>query len=124
MGSLPGMEESRPRKSTVNDEFEKVWSLYPRKTGKSACLRVCLTRVAQGAKWEELILAAQNYAADCQDREERFIKHGATFYGPDHWWKDYLEIRQDSPQEHPLISAGRKMAKKYQPTPDRFGDHA
>jgi hypothetical protein len=117
------MDEPHPstKKSSIHDEFEKVWKEYPRKTGKEAARRCCFSRVAQGATWDQLKRAAQNYSRQCASSgtEERFIKHGSTFYGRDQWWKDYLQPLQasQSSDQHPLIAWGKKKAE------DRFGDH-
>jgi len=122
--SLPGMDAPRPAsaKTTIHDEFEKVHKEYPRKTGKEAMRRCCFTRVAQGATWNQLRLAAQNYARQCiaSGTEERFVKHGATFFGRDQWWKDYLQPLQyaETPEEHPFVAAAKKQKRE-----DRFGDH-
>ncbi len=121
--SLPGMEShdvSGAKKSNIFEDFEKVWKEYPRKVGKDACRRCCFTRVAQGARWEELRLAAINYSKKCEAEktEERFIKHGSTFFGRDEWWRDYLQPIQDGSKEHPFLTAAKKHRRE-----DRFGDH-
>lgn len=73
-------------------EFETWWTLYPRKKERKAALSKYQATRRRGATPEELLTAVTNYAAHVrrEDTEERYIKHGATFLGPNEPWRDYL----------------------------------
>lgn len=71
--------------------FAEFWEAYPRKVDKSQAAKTYHARVKDGATPEELLLAAQNYAAHClaSKTEVKFIKHPKTFLNPD--WRQWLE---------------------------------
>lgn len=73
-------------------EFEAFWREYPRKVEKSKAYRCWKAEIKGGAKSEDMILAARNYAQECRVKrtEERYVKHGSTFLGPDKPWREFL----------------------------------
>lgn len=78
-------------------EFEKFWSLYPRKVEKRAAFKAWQARLREGISSETLICAAGYYAEYCTANrlEERYIKHPATFLGPSRPFEDYLKPRAE-----------------------------
>lgn len=73
--------------------FETFWKCYPRKAEKQKAYKCYQTRLKEGYTEEQLQIACKNYAAKCEkDRtEEKYIKHGATFLGPDKPFEDYMK---------------------------------
>ncbi len=71
--------------------FAEFWAAYPRKIDKSQAAKTYQARIRDGATPEDLLLAAQNYAAHCltNKTEVKFIKHPKTFLNPD--WRQWLE---------------------------------
>jgi len=84
-----------------DDHFEKFWTLYPRQVEKRRAYRCYSIRIrdglAQGLTIEDLVRclfnAAKNYADECrrQGTQPRFIKHPATFLGPDKPYLDWID---------------------------------
>lgn len=72
-------------------EFEEIWSHYPRKKEKAAAYKAYKAR-RKSYSDQELYLAVERYAQECRilGTEEKFIKHGATFFGPSLPFTDYL----------------------------------
>lgn len=73
------------------DEFEKAWQAYPRKKEKASAYKAWKARLKDYSE-AQLIEAAVKYAEECKilGTEERFIKHGSTFWGPSLPFTDYL----------------------------------
>ena len=71
--------------------FEQTWQIYPRKKEKAAAYKAYKARLKDYTE-PELDLAARRYAEECRilGTEERYIKHGATFFGPSLPFVDYL----------------------------------
>lgn len=96
------------------EEFEHFWTAYPRKKDKKRAFRAWKARLKDrdAPATDQLILAAQNYAAECeaQGTAERFIKHGSTFLGPDKPYEEYLEARA-SPDNAPPEFTPEEMAE-------------
>jgi hypothetical protein len=79
---------------TYPDQFEKFWSIYPRKDAKSAAYGCWNARISEkSATSEDLIKAAKNYRDWCEQEgtQQHFIKLPATFLGTNERWKPYLQ---------------------------------
>lgn len=77
--------------SSVTDDFEYLWSIYPRKEGKKTALEAYKMAVKKGVSKETVetgILAYINKLnAECTERQ--YIKKGDTFFRGEHWDDDY-----------------------------------
>ena len=73
--------------------FEAFWKAYPRKKEKAKAYKCYQARIKDGFSEDELLTAAKNYAAECkkEKREEKYIKHAATFIGANTPFVDYLK---------------------------------
>lgn len=92
-GEGEGVEKERARAST-EDEFAVAWEPYPRKVARKAAFKAFTARRNDGVPAEELVAASTHYATVIQrDRtEERFVLHGATFFGPNERWRDFVSL--------------------------------
>lgn len=74
-----------------SDDFEKVWKAYPRKKEKASAYKSYKARLKDYTP-DQLLLATQRYAEECKilDTEDRYIKHGSTFFGSSLPFTDYL----------------------------------
>jgi hypothetical protein len=116
--SVPAEEETTKRDETYPADFEQFWQEYPRKRDKGKALRAWKARVRDKANPAEMITASSNYAAECavKGTEERYIKHAATFIGPD---KPYLEYVKGIP---PPETIPKPRAPVRQEPPSPFGE--
>lgn len=90
-------EETRARAATrasFEDEFDQVWAHYPRKLNRKGALKAYTARRRAGVPANDLVRAVIGYAAVCQRKgtEKEYILHGATFFGPNERWAEYLEL--------------------------------
>lgn len=97
------------------DDFEKVWKVYPRKKEKASAYKAYKARL-KDYKHDDLMLATQRYAEECKilDTEERYIKHGSTFFGPSLPFADYL----DKGYKKPVARSGTQKQNSEQRTYD------
>ena len=73
----------RPEIATA---FEEFWRAYPRKVAKGQARRVYERIIASKAvTTADLLNGALRYAAECTDREARYVKHGATWLHGECW---------------------------------------
>ncbi len=84
--------ESRKAISNYSTDFEKFWSIYPRKADKAQAYKKYKARLEDGFSHEQLLQAAKGYADQCmrERTEEKYIKHGKTFLGESTPFLDYL----------------------------------
>ena len=97
------------------DEFEEIWDTYPDNRGnKKKAWRKWKARRNDGIDNELLLEAAENYRIEIEHErtDKKYIKHGATFYGPDEHWRDYLDKNWNDPRPD------KRPPKKYAPSID------
>lgn len=73
--------------------FERIWEAYPRKKEKAAAYKAYKARLSDGFSEDELEKAVKYYAEECEKNktEQKYIKHGATFFGANTLFMDYLK---------------------------------
>lgn len=73
------------------EDFEAVWEIYPKKLDKKQAYNCYVARRRAGTSAEELYMATQNFAGEMkkQNRENRYIMSGKTFFGVNDRWLDY-----------------------------------
>jgi len=76
--------------SSWDADFDTFWEAYPRKVAKQAALKAYKARRRQGVGADELQNGLYRYVAyvNSNGTEEKYIKHAATFLGPNEHWKD------------------------------------
>lgn len=87
-------EKRREEKNSECEHFASAWSRYPSRPGQSraAALKAWTARVREGVDPAALLAGVEAYAAYVrrEGTQPKFVKHAATFFGPDrHWEADY-----------------------------------
>lgn len=100
-GPSPDVFGGRKRITTVDysAEFDRFWSIYPRKVEKQAAFRCWKTRLTEWIDNDSPVTAdmltrcAVHYAEECKQigTPLKFIKHGSTFLGPNRPFLDYID---------------------------------
>lgn len=90
----PPERSSFDRRSNTSEAYEagfaECWEHYPRKEARKAALKAYQARRRAGVSAQELLDATEAYAEAMVGTERQYRKIGATFYGPNEHWKDYL----------------------------------
>lgn len=93
-------EQSCAKPSGYSPDFEQSWMAYPSRTGhsKAEAFKAWKARIADGEDVQTMLDGVNRYAAYCETNhtEPRFVKHAATFFGPDrHYLNDWtVQARQ------------------------------
>lgn len=84
-------------KNTYSDDFEKFWSIYPRKVGKPKAFSCWKARIKAKVSKDDLMKAAQNYAKYCEvdGTISKYIKHPSTFLGPNMDYTDWVDYQPE-----------------------------
>ena len=88
--------ETKPQEKSeepkYSKDFEDFWTEYPRKIGKGEAYKKYKARRKDGFSEAELLVAAQNYAAQCkrQRTDQQYIKHAKTFLSENTPFVDYI----------------------------------
>jgi predicted phage replisome organizer len=83
---------SQPDKTASTPDFDSFWASYPRKVERKKALKAWRARIKGGAAAADMIAAARAYAEECsrKGKAPEYVKHPATFVGPNEPWIDYL----------------------------------
>lgn len=73
------------------EEFEKLWSIYPNKKGKEEARKKYVSYRKNGTTYDEVALGLKKYIEYCKaDKTEiKYIKHGSTWFNQKCWNDDY-----------------------------------
>ena len=82
----------------ITNEFEELWKLYPNKKGKAPALKKYIKARQCGVGFDVIKTGIENYAEAVKDKEERFIKHGSTWFNNE-CWNDEYNIKKKTKQE-------------------------
>ena len=103
------------KKHAYPDWFKAIWDVYPKRNGKrlgkNEALPRCKALLNNGVSEAELLLATQNYARFCEEKDQ-FPKDAKRFFQKDGYWRDFLNGSSDEGNviEH--------EGKKYERLPD------
>lgn len=91
----------------VEKEFEKIWSLYPRKIGKQkAFSHFKKARKVKKIPYETIENGLYRYISylEQQGTDEQYIMHGSTWFGQEKWQDEYIltgiKQKPKSPEEY------------------------
>ena len=92
-----------PPSDTVSQEFEELWSQYPRKEGKKAAFASYQRAKKKGATFDDVKAGILNYLDYIKAKkiETQFIKQGSTWFNGEHWNDeyDYSTLPENSPTQ-------------------------
>lgn len=87
--------ESDPKKMTdkaLEQEFDALWLLYPRKAGKADALRHYKAARRKGVTYEAVEDGIKRYANHVQGQDPQYIAMGSTWFNG-HRWDDVYQVR-------------------------------
>ena len=74
-----------PANKTLDEEFNELWLLYPRKVGKKDALRHYKTARKEGATFDTVSSGLFKYIEYCRGQPDKYIMHGSTWFCGHHW---------------------------------------
>ena len=79
------------KESQLENDFEELWKLYPRKAGKAKAFKAYKSAIKQGATNEQIKQGILKYIQWIKDHKTQaeYIKHGSTFFN-ERCWNDEL----------------------------------
>lgn len=92
-------------------EFAKLWAQYPRKEGKAQAEKSYIAARKSGTTFEEVEAGIKAYKRQIQDMgtEQRYIKHGSTWFNQKGWLDEYkTAVAEKAERNFDLDEAVRK----------------
>ena len=96
----------KPTKKELDDRFERLWALYPRKVGKQKARKYYERAVKNGTSDKEIRKGIESYNKEIQVQgtKTNFIQHGATWFGNAGWENEYnFELPKRNNNQRQLI---------------------
>ncbi len=92
--------DSRANDSDLEERFEKLWSLYPRKKGKANALKAYKKAVKSNVTDEQIEKGIKAYVQEIKNKriQEQYIKYGSTWFNEHSWDDDYSIQSEQKPQ--------------------------
>ena len=78
-------------------EFERVWSLYPRKEGRKKALEAYVRARKKGTGAEEIESGVRRYLDHirAERTEKKYVMQGSTYFSGQRWTDKYEEQREE-----------------------------
>lgn len=79
-------------------DFDKIYAIYPRKSGKMLGLKRCRKTIKTQKDYDDLMKAVVRYRNETMNTSKQFIKMFDTFIGPADCptWREYLDEDHES----------------------------
>ena len=100
-------QNNRPPKKQLEDEFEKLWSIYPKKQGKSKALEyyIAARTAKEPTTFEEVEKGINAYNFNIKENkiDPQFIKHGSTWFKQQCWKDDYTVYKKQEDKKEERV---------------------
>ena len=117
------LEEKRLEENTMvippyQVGFDELWDKYPRKVGKRPAYKAYVARRRADVSADDLLHAVEHYAMEVKGKEAEYVKHCATFLGPNEHWKEALSrwqppgLTSEEKRSKANAAIARAIAKK------------
>lgn len=113
-------EENNKYTPSLEQEFDLLWNMYPKKSGRKDALRHYKAAKKQGVTFAEVrdgIMAYKNYI-EKTGTEKQFIKMGSTFFCQRSWEDDY-EVPARKPKSSVPSQPEPPKYRDFKPEPKR-----
>jgi hypothetical protein len=94
--------EPLPKKEfNYSEEFENTWAYYPKRQGansKVTAYKHWRTRIAEGVKNEDLLIATKNYQvlmSNCGSTGTAYVMQAQRFYGANKEYEQFINIKPE-----------------------------
>ena len=100
----------------LENEFETLWSMYPKKQGKKKALDhyiKCRKRKDNPVSYEIVEQGLYNYNFFIKKNkvQNKFIKHGSTWFNQECWNDDYTVVKDD--EEKSVLDMLQEIGEQY-----------
>ena len=91
-----------PFPSQIEDEFEQLWELYPRKEGKKKALACYQKARKNGTTFEQVKAGIMNYCEYIrrEQTELQYIAYGSTWFNGERWNDEYQSNREPTLKDY------------------------
>lgn len=78
-------DPKRMTDSVLDEEFDVLWSKYPRRVGKKDALRHYKAARKEAIRFEDIDRGLDKYIEYCRGKPEQYIMQGSTWFCGHHW---------------------------------------
>ena len=93
--SSTNRKASKPTQEQIDENFEMLWSMYPRKKGKNSVSKKA-KKEAYRIGYDHMARAIERYAKETEKTDQQYIMYGSTFFNSG--YADYLDENYEPPR--------------------------
>ena len=103
-----GNNKEKISKKEIDTEFESLWKRYPNKKGKESAYKSYAKARQNGTTYDEVINGLENYLKEIEVKktENKYIKHGSTWFSQHCWQDEYVTVAEEKPNEYDSFMGG------------------
>ena len=103
----------RMSQSQLEEEFNQIWTMYPKKQGKANALKAYIKARKKGTEYETVLSGLENYVKyiTIEKIEPTYVKHGSTWFNQECWNDDYIITRKPTTKD--LVETGNVNFDKF-----------
>lgn len=94
---------TKSKSKQFEEEFDKLWKLYPKKQGHKKALEYYQRARENGTTYEQVEEGIKAYAeyVKATKQEDKYIKHGSTFFSQESWLDEWSVPQQSKTRYQP-----------------------
>jgi hypothetical protein len=120
------IKENKINIGEIEREFEKLWTIYPRKMGKKKAFDSFLkSRKTKKVPYETIENGLYRYLRHIEDQgvEEQYIQHGSTFFNQEKWQDEFITTGVNRKPKNAMEYMKMKYGQGEEPNePNRNGE--
>lgn len=107
--------ESKARKTTHSEEFEMLWSAYPRKQGKQGAYKAYIKALKDGDTFEEMMDGIRRYVEyiEAEGTPMQYVKMGQTFFNGRCWNDEFVSTKTARRTSQPVFDRQPQSSADY-----------
>ena len=92
---------SKVKKEQLDNDFEKLWKLYPNKKGKAKAKKAYIKAIKDGVTNKEIQdgIVAYTKEIKAKNTDKEYIKHGSTWFN-NRAWEDEYDTTPNQPKRY------------------------
>lgn len=112
------IDAKEKQKNSISNDFEEIWSLYPKKSGKDVAKKKYINAIKEGVSNNLIKNKIEEYKKQIKNSgtDKKYIKNGSTWFNQKGWEDEYDigYVNNSSDVDKDVVSIQRKRQQQYE----------